>query len=973
MSYISEDTKKQIIEAGNIEAVVSHFISLKKSGASLVGKCQQCAKEKKLTVSKSKNIYKCFKCDKGGSPVDYLMNQQGKTYPEALQFIADQNNIPLADKRIKRAKSKPKAKGTSFMESQLASSGLTIEDVTFKVVLDDETKKEFNPYIAGTFDQKRQIISGDDMIMSYYDLEGKPMTYYQKDKNGSATGKPLELTRARWQNPNLKKDKHGRPIKYQSPYGSGSRVWIPKLVRNAYQQGRQFDTLYIQEGEKKADKASKHGMFSLGIMGIHNIANEKQLPHEFELIISKCGVKNVVFVLDADWDELGNNLSPTADTRPKSFARAIINFRDYFISFNQGDSPVEIYFATIKSEKDKGIDDILCNTLKGKEDSLLNAFKDGLTDINTKSEYINLFKITTVSTGKIWDIWHLNNVDSFAQHHKDRLSVEGEFKFGKVKWRYSQDGKNLELAQPLLDDEKFWDLSVLNSGKKQYNFNYYNCYTFLQNRGYSLLRLLNRSTKFIHIENKIIKEVDALSIRHFIQDFSKQINEIDVLNMLYKGGAQYFREDSLKNLALHTPTLHTSGKGFQYLYFNESFWHITESGIKEKTLIELDGQVWQEKIINAKPSSLDPFFRILEQASSDEEHSGQWFIELSEDAKQCHFFDFLYKCSNFYHRIDKPTEEQILETNKHLLNKMSTIGYLMHRYRDSGLQKAVVAMDGRMTEVGSSNGRSGKSLLGEAISKMIPTAYINGKQKNLEEDRFIWEEVDERTEVCFIDDVLTNFDFERFFPEITGSFQIEGKGVKKHTLPRDKSPKILITTNHAIKGDGSSFKDRQILLGFSDFFNEKRKPKDVYGVLFWDEWDAQQWNLFYNLMANCLQIYFKYGIIEAPTGNLLKRKLRQEMGEAFLEWAELYFEEYKLGKDINKKHAYNFDADSFISLNPTQERYVNIQKFKSKIKAYAKYKDYIFNPGRPDRDGNPDGGDNKSGGIEFIKMIKNDA
>ena len=144
--------------------------------------------------------------------------------------------------------------------------------------------------------------------------------------------------------------------------------------------------------------------------------------------------------------------------------------------------------------------------------------------------------------------------------------------------------------------------------------------------------------------------------------------------------------------------------------------------------------------------------------------------------------------------------------------------------------------------------------------------------------------------ICvFIDDIRVNFDFEALFPEITGDFQIEGKGIKRYTLHRSVSPKLLMSTNHAIKGEGSSFKDRQILLGFSDFYSDEHKPIDDFGVLFFDEWDVNQWNLFYNMAAMALHIYFKYGLINAPTEKLEKRRLRQEIGEVFLDWAEEYF------------------------------------------------------------------------------------
>ena len=48
--------------------------------------------------------------------------------------------------------------------------------------------------------------------------------------------------------------------------------------------------------------------------------------------------------------------------------------------------------------------------------------------------------------------------------------------------------------------------------------------------------------------------------------------------------------------------------------------------------------------------------------------------------------------------------------------------------KDNNVSKAVVGMDGKQSEVGDSNGRSGKSLIGELMRCAIPTAYIHGKE-----------------------------------------------------------------------------------------------------------------------------------------------------------------------------------------------------------------------------------------------------
>ena len=112
--------------------------------------------------------------------------------------------------------------------------------------------------------------------------------------------------------------------------------------------------------------------------------------------------------------------------------------------------------------------------------------------------------------------------------------------------------------------------------------------------------------------------------------------------------------------------------------------------------------------------------------------------------------------------------------------------------KDNNVSKAVVGMDGKQSEVGDSNGRSGKSLIGELMRCAIPTAYIPGKRSDLFNDQFVWNDVLENTKLVFIDDVLQNFNFEFLFPNITGDWSVNYKGGRRITIPFSASPKSTL-------------------------------------------------------------------------------------------------------------------------------------------------------------------------------------
>jgi len=93
---ISPGTIQTIIETARIEEVVGEYVTLKKRGINLIGLCPfHNEKTPSFTVSPTKGIYKCFGCGKGGNSVNFMMDHEHYSYPEALRFLAQKYNIEL--------------------------------------------------------------------------------------------------------------------------------------------------------------------------------------------------------------------------------------------------------------------------------------------------------------------------------------------------------------------------------------------------------------------------------------------------------------------------------------------------------------------------------------------------------------------------------------------------------------------------------------------------------------------------------------------------------------------------------------------------------------------------------------------------------------------------------------------------------------------------------------------------------------
>ena len=564
--------------------------------------------------------------------------------------------------------------------------------------------------------------------------------------------------------------------------------------------------------------------------------------------------------------------------------------------------------------------------------------------------------------------------EAFAERHKEILKNLPEFLFGRYRWKFDENGK-VVLAQPFDADEQFWKVVVKNAGKDsertEYEFCYVNSQNFLQNRGFGRLRRLDRTYQFVHLEPPVVRSIEASDARDYLFQFAKHNCCVGVNEMLIKGVSQYVGPDKLSLLDFVHPNFIRPTRDQQYFYFDKTCWLVTKDEVSEMGYEKITHHIWEEQRRNYPAKHLGKPLISFSCADGDVYH-----YEISEEGEKCHYLQFLINTSNFTWRKpdNEVTDTERNENRIHLLSKLCAIGYMLMEAKDNNVARAVIGMDGKQSEVGDSNGRSGKSLIGELMRNVMPIAYIPGKNSDIFKDQFVWNDVQENTKLVFIDDVLQNFNFEFLFPNITGDWSVNYKGGRRMTLPFTQSPKIYIATNHAIRGEGSSFTDRQWLLAFSDFYNDQHKPVDDFGSLFFSEWDFDQWNLCWNLLANCIQLYLTFGVIQAPGERLEQRKRRQEMGEALISWADEYFSDStKIGTAIPRKELY----DAFCNYDPQQRKYISSTAFKKKFKMYCTWKGYVLNPhkydsvtGLPfqtDKDGRPVV-DDKSGGVEYFTI-----
>ena len=98
---IDRSTVERILDAAQIVDVVQEFVPLKKRGVNFLGLCPfHNEKTPSFTVSPSKEIFKCFGCGKVGNSVNFVMEHEHLTYPEALKYLAKKYHIEVVEKEL---------------------------------------------------------------------------------------------------------------------------------------------------------------------------------------------------------------------------------------------------------------------------------------------------------------------------------------------------------------------------------------------------------------------------------------------------------------------------------------------------------------------------------------------------------------------------------------------------------------------------------------------------------------------------------------------------------------------------------------------------------------------------------------------------------------------------------------------------------------------------------------------------------
>lgn len=530
---------------------------------------------------------------------------------------------------------------------------------------------------------------------------------------------------------------------------------------------------------------------------------------------------------------------------------------------------------------------------------------------------------------------------------------------------------------------RFWTESWNEKSKKmKYSIDGICLHEFLRLNGFHTIRdKYTKAVQHIKIDGNIVKTVTPKEIRAYVLEWAVENKpERELRNQILqdpKLSPQYLVD--LKEIDLDF-TKHTERS--QFFYFPKFTVEVTgREIIKHDNRAASAGRyVWEEDVINHNIKFLPDMFTITHPEG--QYRSEDFDIEVAEN-QPSNYFKYLINASRIHWRKEleeqvnaMPPEEgaaylaahrfdiagpaldtaEIQEQKQCLINKIFTIGYMLHRYKSMSRAWAPFVMDNIIGENDQCNGRSGKSVMFVGIGKFNTLLKLSGRNPKLLENNFAFEQVTKKTDVVLVDDCSEYLQFDQFYDNITSDITINPKNVSAYNMKFDESPKFAFTTNYVPREFSSSSRGRMIFVVFSDYYHEMSEDNDYIETrkvstdfgnrdLWGSSYTEAEWEADINFVMQCVRFYLSVAPrevkIEPKIDNIIFRKYLRDMSDNFREWAEGYFsvDENGCGDNLNREIVREDAFEAYKRFSGVSK--ITMQRFTKSLKGFCYTCDYI--------------------------------
>ena len=477
----------------------------------------------------------------------------------------------------------------------------------------------------------------------------------------------------------------------------------------------------------------------------------------------------------------------------------------------------------------------------------------------------------------------------FFEDYNKIDNIRNDFKKGKdailKKYNIEEDVYN-ELKE-VVEHEDFWFFN----DKEKVIIDTLKYKLFLERNGFKKY-FPNDTQKptWVSINSNKISETSVEKIKDFVLNYLLERGEIEVWNYCAKY-QNLFSENFLLMLESVELLLLKDTKTKSFIAFKNGILEVTKNEINLIDYIDINGYIFESQIIQRDFIQLDNF-----------ENEYKVFI------------------SNI--SANEPTAIEC------------TIGYLLSTYKNKMNNKAIILNDEVISE--NPEGGTGKGLFVQGLRQIRNVSILDGKTFD-DKKSFPYQTVSPETQVLVFDDVKKNFDFESKFSLVTEGMTLERKNKDAIKLKVEDSPKMVISTNYAIRGEGNSHDRRRHELEIAQYYGKRLTPYDEFNKQLFDDWDLKEFSKFDNYMVYCLQSYLKNGLIQQNAKNIKMRKFIAETCIEFYEWIS---DSQNVPLNIRNDKSQYFNA--FTNEYKDFQKWLTRKKFNIWIQKYCSFIDVEY-------------------------------
>jgi hypothetical protein len=672
----------------------------------------------------------------------------------------------------------------------------------------------------------------------------------------------------------LKKDNYTYSC-WVSPSGNGvkSLVRIP-FVNSDIEYKDYYNALLARYEKANIDKSTKD---------ISRVAYESYDPDIYVNVNSEIFTKKIE---EPKYNSIPKNIKIEKYTDDETFDKLLkwINKTDSYISGNRNNYLFKLAAA--------------CNTFGLNKNNIINYFLS-LFDLKN-NEILNVvnsaYRNTSDFNTQSFESWDVLKSAQKMLRKSDRDVVKHKL--------IDENNINPSEADKIISKavesnsrvvSTFWSVYFDKNNKAKFNFDLEKYINWLEGNGYFRFIVSGGEYILIYINDNIVSEVFRANIRKFIYDYINSlpfefdgIFRSELLKWFFDNEKKFISENVFELLTEKVIDFHNDEQDNALFFYKNCVVKASIKGIETFDYSELEKSIWDKQILNREFKKID----------------------YSEDN------DF----NVFIKNIFSANTDSIY----------TVIGYLLHQNKSLAFAPAIVLNDKIISD--DPNGGTGKGIFAKAIGQFKSSVVIDGKSFSFDKS-FAFQRVDLSTDLLVFDDVKRGFDFERLFSLITEGLVVEKKNKSEFFIPFEKSPKIIITTNYALKGDGNSIERRKIDFELEQYYTKDFTPLDEFGKLFFDGWDNEDWNVFDNFMLGCAILYFAKGIIKPKNINLQEKRLIANTNDSFIDFMKSFdsFNERLIKVDFHR-----------IFVNETNLKSIKSNTLTKWVKRWCAYYNYEY-------------------------------